>query len=181
MAMKLTNVRLSFPALFQPEAFKAGDVPKFKGTFLVKKGSPLEAEVDAEIKKVATAKWGAKADAVLKSIRGNPNKFCFQDGDTKAYDGYAGMMALSANNKVRPSVINADTTPLTEADGKPYAGCYVDASIEFFAYDNSGNGISASLRWVQFRKDGAAFSGAAPVSQDEFESIAEGADAADLV
>ena len=181
MPTKISNARLSFPGLFKATPFKPGDEPKFKATFLVPKGSAQEAAIEAAIKEVATAKWGKKADAILKSIRGNPNKFCFQDGDSRDYDGYAGMMALSAKNAVRPAVIDKDTTPLVEADGRPYAGCMVDASVEFFCYDNSGNGVSCSLRWVQFRGDGDAFSGGAPVSQDEFEAIADGAQSDDLV
>jgi hypothetical protein len=34
---------------------------------------------------------------------------------------------------------------------------------------------------VQFRADGAGFGGGKPVNQDEFESIAEGADAEEWV
>lgn len=180
MKAKLINVRLSFPDLFTARAFKAGDKPKFKATFLVPKDDAQIKTIEAAIKEVAKAKWGAKADAVLKSIRGNPNKFCFQDGDTKDYDGYAGMMALSAGNATRPLVIDRDKSPLSEADGKPYAGCYVNASVEFFAYDNSGNGISASLKGVQFAKDGDAFAGGAPASPDEFDEIEAPATADDL-
>jgi hypothetical protein len=179
--MKVQNARLSFPDLFVPRPFKAGDEPKFKATFLVSKGSPQAAAIEAAILEVAKAKWGAKAESIIKSIRGNPNKFCFQDGDTKDYDGYAGMMAVSANSKARPLVIDGQKNPLTQADGKPYAGCYVNASIEFFAYDNSGNGISASLKGVQFVRDGDSFGGGAPASPDDFDEIEEGATADDLV
>lgn len=180
MKVKLINVRLSFPDLFTARAFKQGDKPKFKATFLVPKDDAQIKTIENAIKEVAKAKWGAKADSVLKSIRGNPNKFCFQDGDTKDYDGYADMMALSAGNATRPLVIDRDKSPLSEADGKPYAGCYVNASIEFFAYDNSGNGISASLKGVQFAKDGDAFAGGAPASPDEFDEIDAPEEAEDL-
>ncbi len=175
-SLKLKNVRLSFPDLFVPRPFKAGDVPKFKATFLIAKDDPQIKEIEAAIKAVAEAKWGKKADAILKSIRNNPNKFCFQDGDTKEYDGYAGCMALSANNKARPLVIDRDKSPLTQEDGKPYAGCYVAATLELFAYDNSGNGISASLGGVQFYRDGDNFAGGKPANVDDFDDLSEGAE-----
>jgi Protein of unknown function (DUF2815) len=181
MKVSLKNVRLSFPDLFKPRAFKPGDEPKHKATFLIPNGDPQIKVVETAILEAAKAKWGAKAEAVVKSIRGNPNKFCFQDGNTKDYDGYADMMALSANNKARPLVIDQRKNPLTEADGKPYAGCYVNATVEVFCYDNSGNGISASLKGVQFAGDGDAFSGSAPASPDDFDEIAEGSAADDLV
>lgn len=173
---KLPNVRLSFPDLFEARAFKEGDTPKFKASFLIPKNSVLAKAVDKEIERVATAKWGAKAATVLKGIRQNPNKFCFQDGDTKSYDGYEGMMCVSAANKIRPTVIDRDKSQLVQADGKPYAGCYVNAQIEFFAYTNSGNGISASLSGVQFVKDGDAFSGGQVASPEDFDDLSDGAD-----
>jgi hypothetical protein len=181
MKLKLKNVRLSFPHLFVPTAFKPGDPPKFKATLLVAKDDPQAQVIENAIKAVAKEKWGAKADAILKSIRGNPNKFCYQDGDDKAYDGYADCMALTAGNKTRPLVIDADKSLLVEADGKPYAGCYVNVSIELFTYDNSGNGISASLGGVQFYRDGDAFVGGGAASEDEFDDLTAGATAEDLV
>lgn len=180
MKIKLSNVRLSFPHLFEPTAFKPGDVPKFKGTFLVNRDDPQIKVVEDAINALAKEKWGAKAEAVLKSIRTNPNKFCWQDGDTKAYDGYEGTMALTANNKVRPTLIDADKSQLAQSDGRLYAGCYVNAIVELFTYDNSGNGISASLGGVQFFRAGDAFAGGVPASEDEFDDLTAGA-AADLV
>ena len=177
MKITLNEVRLSFPDLFTARPFKPGDKPKFKAAFLIPKDSPQIKAIEVAILAAARGRWGAKAEAIIKSIRGNPNKFCFQDGDTKEYDGYAGMMALSAGNASRPLVIDGQKNPLTEADGKPYAGCYVNGIVEFFAYDNSGNGISASLKGVQFVRDGDAFGGGAPASVDDFESLEEGADA----
>lgn len=171
MKLTLKNVRLSFPDLFVARPFKPGDTPKFKGTFLMPKDDPQVKAVEAAITAVAKEKWPKTYDKVLASIRGNANRFCFQDGDTKMYDGYEGMMFFSANNKTRPAVFDRDKTPLRQDDGRPYAGCYVNAVVELFAYDNSGNGISASLGGVQFVRDGEAFSGGRPASADEFEDL----------
>lgn len=181
MKIRLNNVRLSFPGLFKAEAFKPGDDPKFKATFLIEKGSANHDIVEKAIAELAKVRWGAKAEAALKGMRNNPNKFCYQDGDTKTYDGYEGMMALSAKSTVRPLVIDRDRSQLVEADGKPYAGCYVNASVELFGYENSGNGISASLSGVQFVKDGDAFGGGSPAAVTDFDKLEEGADASDLV
>lgn len=180
--MQLPAVRLSFPALFVPEAFSEGDAEKYKATFLVPSGSALAKAVDAKILAVLKAKFDkpGKAESILKQISGNPNKFCWQDGDSKTYDGYAGMMALSAKATVRPLVIDQNKAPLTQKDGKPYAGCYVNASIELFVYDNKGTGVSANLRGVQFFRDGDAFAAGRPADSDEFEEVTDGADAAEF-
>jgi hypothetical protein len=180
--VKITNVRLAFPDLFEPDA-KYG---RFGACFPIEPGSANAQALSAAITQVAKEKWGAKADGILAQIK-SKNDLGYQESAKRnseggVYDGFEGKFTLNTSTKTRPAVINTDTTPLTAADGKPYGGCYVDASIDLWAQDNSfGKKINATLRWVQFRKDGAAFSGTAPVSQDEFESIAEGADAADLV
>jgi len=176
----LKNVRLSFPALFEPEAFKPGDTPKFKATLLVEKDSEQAKLVEKKILAVLKEKYPSKAENLLKNIRGNPNKFCWQDGDTKSYDGYEGMMALSAKSTTAPKVLDADRSELSERSGKPYAGCYVNASVELFAYDNSGVGLSASLRGIQFWGHGDSFSGSRPADADEFEAAEAGADAEDF-
>jgi hypothetical protein len=177
---KLNNVRLSFPALFIAEAFKPGDPPRFRASFLIEKGSDTDKEIRAAmlaaVKESKAWKGVPNAEKALAAITANPNKCCYQDGDTKEYDGYEGMMALTANTKTRPLVIDADKSILVEADGKPYAGCYVNASIEFFGYDNTGKGISAQLRGVQFLRDGDAFAGGGAASAAEFD-VVEGADA----
>jgi hypothetical protein len=79
-------------------------------------------------------------------------------------------------------VLHSDKTPLTEADGKPYAGCYVNASIELWAQDNNyGKRVNASLGGVQFARDGDAFAGGGAASEDEFDDLTAGANADELV
>ena len=176
MKIKLNNVRLSFPALFKAEAFKPGDDPRYKATFLIPEGSALAKEVEKAAVAALEEKFPKKGATIYKQIFGNNNKCNISDGNLAEYDGYAGMIAVSAKSKTRPLVIDTDKTPLAEDDGKPYAGCYVNAIIEFFGYDNSGKGVSATLKGVQFVRDGDAFSGSAPASEDDFDDLSDGAD-----
>lgn len=180
MIIQLKNVRLAFFDGFVPVAFEGEGEKKYGATFLLPKNSPQVKEINAAILEVAQAAWKDKGKSIIKQIESNPNKFCFQDGDTKSYDGYAGHMALAAKNKKRPSIVDRDKTPLTEDDGKPYSGCYVNASVEIWAQDNKwGKGIRASLRGIQFYKDGDAFSAGSVASDDEWEDLGDGADAGD--
>lgn len=181
MIIQLKNVRLAFADCFVPVAFEGDGEKKYASTFLIPKKDPQIKAVNAAIQEVATAAWKDKAKAVLAGIVSNPNKYCFQDGDGKSYDGYAGNMALAAKNKKRPTIVDKDKTPLTEADGRPYAGCYVNASVEIWAQDNKwGKGIRASLRGIQFLRDGDAFSAGSVAGEDEFEDIGDGADTEEL-
>ncbi len=178
MKVKLSNVRLAFPALYEAKTVNGEGKPAFSAVFLIDAGSPQIKAINQAIEAVAKDKWGAKADAYLKQMRAG-DKLCLHDGDLKsAYDGFAGMLFISARSATRPLVLDADKTPLTEKDGKPYAGCYVNASIELWPQDNNyGKRVNASLRGVQFLRDGDAFAGSAPASDDEFDDVSEGADA----
>ena len=142
MKVKLNNVRLSFPALFKAEAFKPGDDPRYKATLLIPEGSAQAKEVEKAAIAALEEKFPKKGATIYKQIFGNNNKCNISDGNLAEYDGYAGMVAVSAKSKTRPLVIDTDKTPLAEEDGKPYAGCYVNAIIEFFGYDNSGKGFA---------------------------------------
>lgn len=166
MKIKLNNVRLSFPSLFRKATF-AGEETKYEATFLLDKTEQkdlieqLRAGV-AEL--ISTELKGAKLPA---------DKICLKDGDTIEYDGYAGHYSIKASTKRRPLVIDRDKSPLTEEDGKPYAGCYVNAIISLWAQDNKfGKRINAQLDGVQFHTDGEPF-GDGGMSVDEFDSFGD--------
>lgn len=170
--LTLKNVRLSFPHLFQPQVQQDGK-RTFGASFILPPDHPQLAEVNAVIKAVAVEKWGAKAPAELKALVAG-GRTCLRDGNTKAYDGYADNWFISTSSKTRPAVIDKDTTPLDESSGKPYGGCYVVTSIEIWAQDNAfGKRINATLRWVQYAKEGESFGGGKPISMDEFSSISD--------
>lgn len=182
MKIALSNVRLAFPQLFEAKTVNGEGEPAFSATFLMEPGHPAAKTLRAAFETVGKDKWGAKWPTVKKEIEAK-DRLCLHDGGTKAdYAGFEGNLFVSARNKTRPLVIDRDKSPLTAQDGRPYAGCYVNASIELWCQDNNyGKRINASLRGVQFYKDGDAFAGGGAASEDEFEEIAEGADADDLV
>lgn len=178
MKIKLTNVRLAFPQLWEAKTVNGEGKPAFSASFLLAPDHPDVARLNAAIDTVAREKWGAKADAVLKAMRG-ADKVCLHDGDMKEnYDGFGGNLYVSSRSTTRPLVIDADRSALAEKDGKPYAGCYVNASIELWPQDNNyGKRVNASLRGVQFLRDGDAFAGGAPASEDEFDDVSADAEA----
>lgn len=186
MIVKLKNVRLAFADLFQPRSVNNSD-PKFSAAFIMEPDSPNVAAVEAAMKDVATAKWGAKGEKILAKLI-KDKKVCLKDGNDntnkegEVYSGFEGMSYVSANNAERPILLDRNgVDELTRADGKPYAGCYVYANIEIWAQDNSyGQRINAQLRGVQFFKDGDAFAGGTPVSAEEFDDLSDGADDEDM-
>lgn len=177
----LKNCRLAFPTLFEPKTVNGEGRPAYSASLLMSADDPQVDMINELIDAIGTEKWGAKAKTVLGALRGK-DAVALHNGDLKAaYEGFEGNYYVSARSYNKILVVDRDRTPLTQADGKPYAGCYVDASIECWAMDNQwGKRINATLRWVQYRRDGDAFAGGAPASADEMEDLSvddEGGDA----
>ncbi len=183
MKIVLKDTRLAFAQIWEPKAFQPGSKAKFNGNFLFAPTSPNAKIVENAIKEVATEKWGAKANEVIASLKGNANKFCFRNGNTKPdYEGYPGNLFVGASNVTRPTIMDRDgKTPLVQSDGRPYSGCFVNAVLDIWAQDNQyGKGIQCSLLGVQFVRDGDAFSGGGVAKEDDFEDLSDGADAPDV-
>jgi hypothetical protein len=180
MKVKLNNVRLAFPQLFEATTVNNEGKPAYSATFILPPNHADVKIIQEAIDKIADEKWGLKAPEIVKALRAG-GKVAMRNGDEKSsYSGFAGNLYIAARNAVRPTVIDANKSPLTVADGRPYAGCYVNAVVDLWAQDNAyGKRINASLSGVQFLRDGDAFSGGGAASVDEFETVDE--PATDLV
>lgn len=177
MKVIIKGARGAFLNLWEPKQFNGTGEARCNGNFLLDPAKQ-KAEVDkvvAAIQEVAREKWGAKAPDVLKTLKAKGD-LCLHPGETKSeYDGFEGMVFVSAANKARPVVVDKDKTPLTQSDGKPYSGCYVNVSVDIWAQDNNfGKRINAKLLAVQFHADGDAFSGGEGYTDDDFEDEAGG-------
>lgn len=172
MKVTLSNVRLSFPHLFEPAQVQGQGDAKFSASFIIPKDHPALAEISKAIVAAATEKWGVKATEALAQLKA-AGKLPVRDGDGKAsYAGYAGNLYANASSKTRPLVINGDKSPLTAADGKMYSGAYVNAIVQAWAQDNAyGKRVNFSLMGVQFVKDGERLAGGEVASADDFEAI----------
>lgn len=169
----LKNVRLAFPSLFEPRDFNGEGKKVFSALFIMEKEAEAVQVLRRAMMEAATQKWQAKAKDIAKSLKAG-GKVPLRDGDEKSeIDGFAGNLFVSARTNIRPLVIDRDKTPLTENDGKPYSGCFVNAMVEVWAQDNAfGKRINCTLLGVQFAKDGDAFGGGGAASPDDFEQLA---------
>jgi len=158
------NVRLSYSdALFAPKqgrdaAGQPSGTAAYGCVFLLDK-----VQNKADIERLTKAalftkkeKWQDKpVNLIGKSIR---------DGSEKeATDGYGpSIVFISARNTPKngskPAVVDQKFNKLNAEDGKPYAGCYVDAIVRCWAQDNGfGKRINWDLQTVQFRRHGKPF------------------------
>lgn len=172
MKIKIPNARLAFPVLWEAKTVNGEGEPAFSAAFLLDPKSPVVKQIQDAAEKLGQDKWAAKWPQIKKEMVAK-DRLPLHDGDAKSsYAGFEGMVYVSARSKTRPLVIDRDKSPLTASDGKPYAGCYVNASIELWCQDNNyGKRINASLSGLQFAKDGEAFAGGAPASADEFDDL----------
>lgn len=166
MKIIIKDVRLSYPTLFQAREFKAGDgKPRWSAAFIIEPGSDNDNHIKAAIESEAKAIWGAKASAILKTVMGQSNKYCYNDGSTKANEEYQGKMVLATHRSAkltRPLVIDRDKSPLTSDDSRPYGGCYVNAKVEIYCQTGENTGVRASFSVIQFARDGEPFSASVP-------------------
>jgi Protein of unknown function (DUF2815) len=179
MEVKLRNVRLSFPVLWTAELFDDKATKKrYSASFLIVPGSENDKAVQAAIQTEASAKWKDEAKMKLDEFRSNPIKYCYQRGDLKKYDGYAGMLVLASHRNEDQGhvlVLKKNKTPLAEKDGIPYGGCYVNATVDIWAQDGRHSGVRCTLLGVQFAGDGDPFAAGKPASVDDFDDLSEGA------
>lgn len=180
MRIKLNNVRISFcQSLFTAAQYQGKGAFRHSAAFLIVPGSENDKKIKEAIIAAAALTWDKKATATLKSIEGNSNKYCYMSGDLKEFDGYAGMMALGSHRKQEdgpPLVLDKDKSPLGPNSGKPYGGCYVNASIDIYAQAGENPGIRCGLMGVQFFADGDSFGGAGKAEADDFDDLSTDAD-----
>ena len=181
--------RISFPVLAAPETRANDDgtpgKPKFSVQLIIPK---TDTETVARIRKAeadcAAEKYG-KAAKGLRSI--------IQDGDAADTDKYperegCWTMNVSANVAYPPALYGQDKSlldrndpsDLSEIHAQFYPGANVVASINPFAFDAKGRGISFGLRAVLARPGGERIGGTvSPVVSvdDEFGDFAALADA----
>lgn len=172
MKIWLNNVRLAFPDIWEAKSVNGGPAA-YGSSFLMDPGHEAIAMLKKGFETVAKEKWGDKAGAIYQQLKAG-DKLCLHNGDAKAdFAGFEGMMYVSARSSARPLVVDRDLSPLTRNDGKPYAGCYVNAVVELWAQDHKqyGKRINAQLVSMQFVKDGDRFSGGVQASVDDFKPI----------
>lgn len=180
----LNNVRLSFPALDKPKAFKADQEPKFESTFLLdptnKDHAAAIAKIKAESARVAKVQFDGEIPKSLEKCWGLGNDL------DKVYDGYADMFWIKAKSPSRVPIVGRRKN----ADGKfqilgagdaewPYAGCFVNATVTVWAQNSHGRkAINGNLIAIQFVKDGDAFGGnRTAVPEDEFQALEDSGEA----
>ncbi|MEG1195156.1 MAG: DUF2815 family protein [Clostridia bacterium] len=161
------KVRASFVHVFEPASVN-GSEPKYSCSFIIPKSdtatiAAIRAAIE-ETKQDGVAKFGGKIPPNLK--------LPLRDGDIERPDdpNYADSYFVNANSKEKPGLVDRRRVPITDPL-ELYSGCYVRASINFFALNTNGNkGVAAGLGNVQKWADGEPLNGRIR-AEDEFEAL----------
>lgn len=176
MKIMLEDVRMAFPALYTPQSIGDGE-PAYGARFIIEPGSENAKKIEAAIQAVAADKWADKAKDVLAVIDKNDKSSYLREPYAskktgEVFSGFEGKYSLGTRtpaDKPRPSTFDRSKREVGPNDGVFYGGCYVDASVDIWAQDNTyGRRINASLLGVRFWRDGDAFSGSGPARADDF-------------
>lgn len=195
MKINILNARIGFAhGIFKASALEEGQTPKYGADFIIGKDTKIvivnedKSRTSSTMRQVmltvANEAWKGKGEDVLADLEAS--KKCFRNGDRRVnksgeiYDGYEGNTYVTAKSTVRPTVLGRRKEPITEADGKIYSGCYVNAIISIYANTvPKKKGVFAGLEGVQFVADGEAFGGGGPAKEDDFADLGDYADGAD--
>lgn len=160
------KVRFSYAHVWEPVAINEDQKKKYSVSILVPKTekktlSRLEEAVQAALEE-GKGKFGGKTPKNWK----HP----LRDGDEERPEdeNYAGMMFFNANSDRAPGIVDANLDPIIDKD-ELYSGCYGRASVNFYAFNTSGNkGVACGLNNLQKLEDGERLGGTVSSPEDDF-------------
>lgn len=145
------EARLSFPSLFVPTAYKGKGDPKYQATLLFPRGETDMKELVRLYEHAIFDRFpGSRPESIVSP---------FKNGDERTYDGYAGMIAVTAKQTKQPRIVDEDREPVT-SESVMYAGCYVRAVLTSFVYESGeAFGVGFTLLAIQKLREGEKFGG----------------------
>ena len=159
------KVRFSYVSVFQKKSFN-GEDGKYQITLLIPKSdkktvAKIRAAVEEAIKDGIKSKWNGRKPSKLWDP--------LQDGDDKADTNpeYADCWFVTAKSNSRPGVVDAEKVEIMDPE-EIYSGCYGRASVTFYPYNKSSNGIGAALNNVQKLSEGERLGGSRASAEDDF-------------
>ena len=159
--------RASYVHIFAPYSTNGGKEKYSLSLIIPKDDTETIGKIKAAIKEATEngrTKWGGKIPDRLKTP--------LRDGDEERPDDpvYANTYFINANSDDKPGVVDPWKRPITDPT-VVYSGCYVRASITFYAFNSNGNrGIACGLGNVQFWEDGEPLNGRTR-AEDDFDAL----------
>lgn len=160
------TVRLSYANIWTPRAANDGSEPKYSASIIIPKSDT--ATVDAIKKAIEVAiqegvgKFGGKIPPRTTL------KLPLRDGDEERPDdeAYKNAYFLNATSKLAPGIVDKHVQPILD-HSEVYSGVYARVSLNFYAFNTSGNrGVACGLGNIQKIRDGEPLGGKTAPSAD---------------
>lgn len=160
------TVRLSYANVWTPRAANEGSEPKYSASIIIPKADT--ATVDAIKKAIEVAiqegvgKFGGKIPPRTTL------KLPLRDGDEERPDdeAYKNAYFLNATSKLAPGIVDKHVQPILD-HSEVYSGVYARVSLNFYAFNTSGNrGVACGLGNIQKIRDGEPLGGKTAPSAD---------------
>lgn len=160
------TVRLSYANVWTPRAANEGSEPKYSASIIIPKSDT--ATVDAIKKAIEVAiqegvgKFGGKIQPRTTL------KLPLRDGDEERPDdeAYKNAYFLNATSKLAPGIVDKHVQPILD-HSEVYSGVYARVSLNFYAFNTSGNrGVACGLGNIQKIRDGEPLGGKTAPSAD---------------
>lgn len=188
----LSNVRLSFPHLVEPQRKISPETGKERVSYSADLIMPPDhagfKQFMAKVNEMALAKWNEHAANVLAMVNADRKLRCYGDGNTKvnqktfqAYDGYVNQVYVTAGRDNQPQIIQSDGTPIDPTNTMAYqmhtramyGGCRVNVAVKPWLQENKhGRGVRCDLVAVQFAGDDKPFGEGATDASGMFGAVA---------
>lgn len=158
------RARFSYANVFEARAIEEGQDPKYSVSVIIPKSDTKTVKAIQAAVKLALEEGKAKLGGKIPAKWKNP----LRDGDEDRPDdeAYENAYFINASSKNKPGIVDKDLNELMDRD-EFYSGCYGRASINFYAFNVSGNkGVAAGLNNLQKLEDGTRLSGGASAEED---------------
>lgn len=126
------------------------------------------------MKAVVKEEWGDNIPRKLTNpLKDGDNPDHLPDSAEIGDEPYKGHYFFTARNKEKPGIIDANRDPILEP-GQFKSGDYFRVSVNAFAYDNKGQGVSFGLNNVQFIEEGEPLGTPRSKAEDDFDAYTDG-------
>lgn len=175
-------VRISFPQVFTPKTFMAGQVARYSVTLMFKKSDKEHMTFLNQLHKDAAEclaeKWPDEKTRPRIPMVG-ADKSPIKDGDTavdnqgvpirEKYPEQEGHYIVRASTTSKPRVVDRNRVDIQDTN-EIFGGCYVKANINAYTFDQPQNkGVTIGLNGIQKWADGESFGGGRPPVDEMFE------------
>ena len=193
----LSNVRLSFPHLAEPQRQVNEATGKerisYNCEFIMPQDHDGFIQFMQRYGSMVLEKWKEHAQTIMGMIQNDRKLRCFGRGEEKInkktfqpYDGYAGHVFITSGRDSPPQMIQANAQPVDPSNTmayqqlarKMYGGCRVNAAVKPWLQENKhGRGVRCDLIAVQFAGDDTPFGEGAVDASNLFGVVAGAAPA----